>query len=141
LILCYFYFGARRGYKLKHIAILIGLFLVANLLSASRLKGYTVFDFVFLYMKLGLINLQLVMDKSYDYTFGFQTFFHFTTYLFPGGLNAIGLEFQEYDWYWNPALYFVSYGYLDFGYFVIFVYFLLGLFCAYLDIGIKRNNS
>ncbi|WP_157315202.1 hypothetical protein [Pseudomonas lundensis] len=141
LMLCYFDYGARKGFTFKQVSVLFFLLVIANILSMSRMQGYSVFDFVFMYMKLGLINLQLLLQVDYDYTFGFQTIFHFLTYVWPGVNDSLGIEFQDYKWFWNPALYFASYGYLDFGYFVLLLYAFLGALSAFFDTGVKRNNS
>lgn len=140
IILTYSYLLGVRGVKARSIIFLSLIFVLANFLSGIRLTGYTLLDFLFLYMKLGLINLQLVIDGDYELTYGFQTFFHFVTYFDRNIFDFLGLEFQDYEWYWNPALYFTSYGFLDFGYAVIFIYFILGFFCSWLDRTIAYGN-
>ena len=99
-MLCYFDYGARKGFTFKQVSVLFFLLVIANILSMSRMQGYSVFDFVFMYMKLGLINLQLLLQVDYDYTFGFQTIFHFLTYVWPGVNDSLGIEFQDYKWFW-----------------------------------------
>lgn len=141
ITLTFFYFVGVRGLKVSSILITGLVILLANFISGVRMSGYTLLDFLLLYMKLGLINLQLVINGNHDLTYGFQTFFHFITYFDQTIFNFFELEFQKYEWIWNPALYFVSYGFLDFGYAVIFIYFLLGVFSSKLDRSITTGKA
>lgn len=139
LIISYGLQEGLKGIRFRSLFIIVVLFFLANFISSFRLLGYTIFDFVFLYMKLGLINLQLNIDNSFDFTFGFETLLHPLKYITPGVVSLIGVETPAYSWFWNNALYFVSYGYLDFGFFVILAYFIVGVVSSFLDYGVKRN--
>lgn len=141
IILSFLFKTSRNGISARFIFFIVLSFSLANFLSQSRLKGYTIIDFVLLYMKLGLVNLQLNINHLFHFSFGFETFLHPLVYIMPSFVSFLGFSTPSYEWTWNPALYFVSYAYLDFGYLTFMVYILIGCFAAYLDVMIYSANS
>ncbi|BDA67058.1 hypothetical protein CAL7716_012240 [Calothrix sp. PCC 7716] len=112
--------------------ILLAL-LLAGFISSSRLEGGGITEFIFLYYKLGLTNLQLVIDTADGYTYGFSSIFSPLKFIFSFLNFTIDLPSPNYDWQWNPAQYLIGALYLDFGPFYIFVLFIIGKLCRLID--------
>ena len=106
-----------REIKVKVISFLVCLIVlfIGNYISSKRLEGYGLVDFAFLYFKLGLTNLALLIsDPNLQIRYGLETYFHFLSFPFPFLYEIFGLSNASYDWVWNPALFFTAYAYLDY---------------------------
>ncbi|MGL5964735.1 MAG: O-antigen polymerase [Fusobacteriaceae bacterium] len=131
-------FNQRKVNK-KGYLVLVVILIIVEILSRYRLKGYGIFKFLILYLKLGIANLGLIINEGIlSYTYGFSTFLNplqFITRYF-GISNFVNLP--NYKWVWNPAGFLTSYLYLDFGIGALIVYYFLGFFLKIYEI--KKNN-
>lgn len=94
-------------------------------ITSNRMSDSGTFGFLITYFKLSLVNYQLVIDHYDNWTFGWNTFLMPMYYIlkFFGINKDIPVPDQ---WVWNPAQYFNSSFYMDFGIFSIPCFFLLG---------------
>lgn len=127
-LLAYLFFMYKfKIYKnIRTIALFFIIFFIMDYLSKSRLEGYGIVDFLYLYFYLGLANLQLVFLTYTEYSYGFNSFLSplvFVARFF--GIDDFG-RFFDYDWIWNPAQYGIGYLFLDFGYFYFLALFFIG---------------
>lgn len=109
-----------------------GLFLMLDFLSGSRLKGFGVADFVFLYSKLGIYNFQKVLETLGCNSFGFSLVLSPANFVLS---TLVGTDFEckNYEWIWNPAQNLFSYLYVDFGLFFLCFLAGFGFFLAYIQ--------
>lgn len=128
--------------SLRNVILFLFVFLFANFISSSRLSDYSIFDFIILYSKLGIVNFQNIMNQlSFDnYTFGFSTFFAPLSFILNSFGYSVVSDFQ-FIYEWNPANYFNSYLFIDFGYFSIFIYFIIGLLLSLFEKQFEKNSS
>ena len=111
-----------------------------NYISARRLVGYNIFDFVILYTKLGLVNFELMIKTVDNFTFGLSTFFAPFNFIFKFFGHSININ-SNFDFIWNPAQYMNSYLYQDFGFFSLLVYFFIGWFVKNIDYWTTHKNK
>lgn len=118
----------------------IGLLFI-NFITAIRMSNSNgVLGLLTTYSKLSLANFEIVLDRQTEFGYiGTNTF------LFP--LVFIGKFFgikipttNVIDYIWNPAQYFNSDLFLDFGYFSILMYFFIGIILRVIE-SKKRNNK
>ncbi|KQN34085.1 hypothetical protein ASE92_15790 [Pedobacter sp. Leaf41] len=125
--------------SIKFLLIIGGIVILGGFITASRMSDSGFFDFLIVYFKLSLVNYQLVLNDQNDYAYGFQTF------LSPLGFIAkffgVGISSTEpKNWVWNPAQYFNSYLYMDFGFFSFLFYPFFGYFIRCVEI-LKKNGN
>jgi hypothetical protein len=116
------------------------IFLLANYLSIKRLENLGIIDFIFLYIKLGLVNFQLMLDTCYQHNYGFSTILAPLYFIF----KFIGLPLPDFfdihaTWEWNPAQYFASYAFQDFGYYYFVLFYFVGILLCQIDNQVKKN--
>jgi hypothetical protein len=46
----------------------------------------------------------------------------------------------SYAWEWNPAQYFASYAFQDFGYFYFILFYVVGMLLCQVDFNVKKQN-
>ena len=142
VILANIFFGLKEGYlkKMRFWFFLICSFLLADYLSSKRWEDFGIIDFVLLYFKLGLVNLQLMIESVNEYTYGFSTILGPLLFVLKF-LNLSPPNFEySYEWEWNPAQYFTSYAFEDFGYFYFLLFYLVGVLLHPLDVKIQQKN-
>lgn len=125
-------FGLKRtNAKLLFLAFLI--ISLADYISRLRLAEFGIFDFLVLYAKLGLQNLELLIDSRTTPSMGFETFLHPLHQILKFfGISAVSLN-SNYSWIWNPAQYFFGYLYLDFSYIFLPITFFIGCLLGYIE--------
>lgn len=132
LVFFYQYFLVKK----INIRYLIYIFLIFTLLSfvtASRMKGTGVFDFLITYFKLSISNFELVIENQQTQSYGFNTFLLPLWYI----MKFFGIDYTVPEpevWVWNPAQYFASYLYIDFGTFSFIIFFIIGFFVRKIQI-------
>lgn len=103
-------------------------------------QGDSITEFISLYSKLGLTNFQLTIDSDSPLTFNFAN-----TFLNPLNIILGFISFPSLKTYvitifeWNPAQYFMSYLYQDFGYLSLYFYLFFGTVCKVIEI--KKNQG
>lgn len=142
VLLANIFIGVKKGY-IKNIRFLIFLalsFLLAHYLSTKRLENYGIIDFILLYVKLGLVNFQLMIDTCTQYTYGFSTILGPLFFIFKF-FHLSSPDFAyEYDWIWNPAQYFSSYAFQDFGYFYFVLFYIVGILLCQIDLKVQKQS-
>lgn len=125
----------------KYIATIALVVAVGGFLSRNRLEGYGLFDFLILYTKSGIVNLQLMISTLTGNTYGFSTILGPVNFV----LSALKLStvtfFSSFAWEWNPAQYIVSYAYQDFGNFYFLFFFVLGYLAKKVDVFVHQKNN
>lgn len=145
VLLANVFLGFKKGY-LKNIRywVLIALFvLLADYLSTKRLEGFGIFDTTLLYLKLGLVNFQLMIQTCSGYTYGFSTILAPLYFIFKFFHLPMPHFFtkSQYVWEWNPAQYFSSYAFQDFGYFYFVLFYFIGIILFVIDLtALKQKN-
>jgi len=119
------------------ISIFVFLFFLGNNISSLRLNGFTLLDFIILYSKSALVNFELMIRTNSTLTYGFSTFLHPISYFFQGLRISVLVPSSTYDWIWNPAQYFYSNLYQDFGMGSFLVIFTLGYISRFIE---KKSN-
>lgn len=126
MVLVFFYQNFLiKKVKLKYVIYILGTFLLLSFITASRMKDVGVMDFLITYFKLSIANFELVIENQKQNSYGFNTFLMPIWYI----MKFFGIDYKipepEY-WVWNPAQYFASYLYIDFGLFSFFTFFIIG---------------
>jgi hypothetical protein len=110
---------------------------LGNNISSLRLNGFTLLDFIILYSKSALVNFELMIRTNSTLTYCFSTFLHPISYFFQGLRISVQFPSSTYDWIWNPAQYFYSNLYQDFGMGSFLVIFTLGYISRFIE---KKSN-
>lgn len=144
VVLANIFLGFKRGYmkNIRFWILIIFAFFLADYLSLKRLESLGIIDFISLYLKLGLVNFQLMIETVSEYTYGFSTIFSPAYYIFTF-FNFPIPDFLEihFVWEWNHAQYFSSYAFRDFGYFYFILFYLVGMILFYIDLKtLKQKN-
>lgn len=128
-----------RKFKIKSMILIVAIIVVLSIVTSSRMSNSSIFDFLIVYFKLSIVNYQLMIEHYNAWTFGFNTFLTpFTTIMRFFGFNK---ELPNIDyWVWNPAQYFNSYLYMDFGLLSMIIYFFLGFFIRRLQYGALNSQ-
>ena len=116
------------------------LFLVLSFITASRMGETSVFQFLVIYFKLSLVNYQQVIEYFDNWTYGWSTFLVPLWYI----LKFFGLNREVVVptyWVWNPAQYFNSYFYMDFGVYSILLFYFLGVIVRMLQTGVSKSKK
>lgn len=111
--------------KLKYIIYVGAFFILLSFITASRMKDSGVLDFLVTYFKLSIANYELVIERQSEFSYGFNTFlspFWYIMKFFSFDYKVPEPEF----WIWNPAQYFASYLYIDFGIYSLLIFLILG---------------
>lgn len=125
-----------KKFNYKLLLILPILYIILEFTTKSRMVDSSVSDFVATYSKLSLINFNMVIESYDDWTYGWNTFLSPLIFI----CKFFGIEKNvstPTSWLWNPAQYFNSYLYIDFGIFSFFIQFLLGYFFRKLQIKVN----
>jgi hypothetical protein len=142
VILANIFLGFKKGYmkKIRYWILIIFAFFLADYLSAKRLEAFGIIDFTFLYLKMGLVNFQLMMETVSGYTYGFSTFLAPLPFILKFfHLPSPDLE-TYFQWDWNVTQYFSSYAFQDFGYFSFLLFYAIGvLLCVLSNRAVKQN--
>ena len=127
--------------NIKFFLYLIIIFFIADFLSSKRLEGFGIIDFTLLYLKLGLVNFQLMIDTCSGYTYGFSTIFSPLTFIFKFFSLPLPHFESSFQWEWTHFQYFTSYAFQDFGYFYFVLFYLIGFILYFIDFNtLKRKN-
>ena len=99
-----------------------------------------IIDFTLFYFKMGLVNFQLMIETCSQHTYGFSTILAPLYFIFKF-LNFPLPDFFEihYAWEWNPAQYFSSYAFQDFGYFYFVLFYIIGILLCQIDYQVEKN--
>lgn len=138
-VVIFFTFLKSNKSKLKLLFyIVIGVFFLGFVTSIRQ--GDSITGFLSLYSKLGLTNLQLTMDSSSPITYNGANTFLNPLNIILGFINLPSMQsYTIISYEWNPAQYFISYLFQDFGYLSLYCYLLLGSFCKIIEI--KKNQG
>ncbi len=127
--------------KIKYFIGFAIIFFLADFISSKRVEGLGYVEVVLLYLKSALVNFQLMIDTCTGHTYGFSTI------LSP--LNLISKFFHlpipdfssdiYFAWEWNPAQYFMSSAFMDFGYFYFVPLYIVGALLFVLDIKVLKQ--
>lgn len=119
--------------------LLIPIFIVVlGIVTSTRMSNSSFFDFLATYSKLSLINFDLVVKNETDWSLGWNTFLSPLLFI----LKFFGYEKiipEPKVWVWNPAQYFNSSLFMDFGLFSFFVQFLIGYIIRRIQILANRG--
>src|SRR5690606_34228239 len=108
--------------------------------TALRMDDSSLLEFLIIYFKLSIVNYDFIIANQNDFAFGFQTFLSPLTFVF----KFFGFEYiptEPNKWVWNPAQYFFSYLYMDFGYFSLMLYPLIGFLLKYIEFKKSIGNK
>lgn len=129
----------KKKINIKFLIIIISVFLLGVFVTASRMSGSGILDFLIIYCKLSIVNFQMVIQNQSNFSYGFQTFLAPLTFI----ADYFGIKLniaQTSIWIYNPAQYLNSYLYIDFGYFSFILYPLIGYFINYVEVNKRRNS-
>lgn len=139
LVFLYHFFYNTGLNKIIKIIVVVALFLFASVVTALRMDDISLAEFLGSYFNLGVINLQVVMDKQ-------QEFNYLLTETFLSPLSFICRFFDipfhsemACDYVWNPAQSFWGFYFVDLNYLGLFFLPILGRVIKYLEIN-KMNN-
>ena len=139
LVFLYHFFYNTGLNKIIKIIVVVALFLFASVVTALRMDDISLAEFLGSYFNLGVINLQVVMDKQ-------QEFNYLLTETFLSPLSFICRFFDipfhsemACDYVWNPAQSFWGFYFVDLNYLGLFFLPVLGRVIKYLEIN-KMNN-
>jgi hypothetical protein len=136
------FLGFKKGSmkNVRYWVFIVMIFLLAHYLSIKRLESFGIIDFILLYFKMGLVNFQLMLDTCYQHTYGFSTILGPFYFVFKF-LNLSLPDFLEinFAWEWNPAQYFTSYAFQDFGYFYFVLFYIVGILLCKIDNQVEKN--
>lgn len=139
LVFSYHYFYNTFLSKTIKITIVVGILLFVSIITALRMDDISLSDFLGSYFNLGVINLQIVIDKQHDFNYLLtQTFFAPFTFIF----RFLKIPFHSVmacDYIWNPAQNFWGYYFVDMHYIGLVLLPILGRIIKYLEIN-KMNN-
>ncbi|KIE17006.1 hypothetical protein DS62_07350 [Smithella sp. SC_K08D17] len=136
------FLGFKKGYmkNIRYWILIVFFFFLADYLSTKRLEEIGIINFTLIYFKLGLVNFQLMLDTCYQHNYGFSTILAPLYFIFKF-LNFPLPDFFEIHtaWEWNPAQYFTSYAFQDFGYFYFILFYIVGILLCLIDNQVKKN--
>ncbi len=132
----------KKGYinKIRYWIFIALALLLANYLSIKRLENVGIIDFTLLYFKSGLVNFQLMIDTCDQYTYGFSTILAPLYFIFRFFHLSLPDFQSNYEWEWNPAQYFSSYAFQDFGYFYFIAFYFVGMLLYIIDDNTRKRN-
>ncbi|WP_333004767.1 oligosaccharide repeat unit polymerase [Vibrio coralliilyticus] len=130
-LLSYYKVSFKDFFKLKCVLAIVFFILVLNVVSSSRLADKNIFDFLFLYGRSGLENLEL-LTQSHIYTYGSQTLFTSTLFVVDR-LFDLSLDSTLVPYVWNPAQSIYGHAYLDFGLFGVVFFFFFGFVSRFIE--------
>lgn len=142
VLLANIFMVVQKGYfkKLRYWLLFAFILFLANYLSQKRLANFGIMDFVVLYLKSGLINFQLMIDTCTQYSYGFSTILSPLSFVLKFFHLSAPETILDYQWVWNPAQFFSSYAFNDFGYFYFVLFYLSGLFLCILNNSALKKN-
>ena len=129
----------KKKLNVKFLIIVFCVLSLGSFITSSRMSDSSFFDFLIVYCKLSLVNFQMVIDNQSDFSFGFQTFFAPLSFIAKFFGLDIGVPVPNV-WIWNPAQYFNSYLFMDFGYFSFLIYPVMGYFINLVEINKRRGS-
>ena len=125
--------------KLKYIIYVGAFFILLSFITANRMKDSGVLDFLVTYFKLSIANYELVIERQSEFSYGFNTFlspFWYFIKFFSFDYKVPEPEF----WIWNPAQYFASYLYIDFGIYSLLIFLILGFIVRRIQVKTLMGN-
>jgi hypothetical protein len=143
VLLANIFLGFKKGYmkNIRYWILIVLVFFLADYLSAKRLEELGIIDFILVYFKLGLVNFQLMIETCSGHTYGFSTILAPLYFIFRF-FNVPLPDFESYyEWEWNPAQYFSSYAFQDFGYFYFILFYFIGIILYIMDIKSLRQEN
>lgn len=130
----------KKKINVKFLFVVGSILGLGGFITASRMSDSGMLDFLVVYCKLSLVNFQMVIDSQADFSYGFQTFL--SPLSFVAKFFGIGISIPEPSvWVWNPAQYFNSYLFMDFGYLSFLLYPFIGYFMNYVEIKKRRGSA
>jgi hypothetical protein len=130
-----------KKFGISRLTILFIFIFIAEYISLKRLDGYGILDFIIYYLKMSLVNFQILLETlTSPHTLGFSTFLSPLTFIF----KSLGANFTidiNFEWVNNPAQFFTSYSYLDFGFLYFVPFLILGYFFKYLDNAVLNQGK
>jgi len=130
----------KKKLSLKVVFVVGCILGLGGFITASRMSDSGILDFLVVYCKLSLVNFQMVIDNQADFSYGFQTFLSPLSFI--AKFFGIGVNIPEpLVWVWNPAQYFNSYLFMDFGYLSFLLYPFIGYFVNYVEIKRKKGSA
>lgn len=128
----------KKKLNIKFVFIIGAVIFLGIFVTASRMADSGFFDFLILYFKLSLVNFQMVIDNQIDFSYGLQTLF--SPFYFIGKFFGVNVAIAAPNAYvWNPAQYFNSYLFMDFGYFSFLLYPFIGYYINYVELKKKQG--
>jgi oligosaccharide repeat unit polymerase len=139
LVVLFFYILKSSISKFKIVLYSVFGVLFLSFITSIR-QGESIIYFLSLYSKLGITNLQMILDSNASPTYnGANTFLLPLNTVF-SFLNIPALkEYAITSYQWNSAQYFNAYLFQDFGYLSLFFYPFFALICKIIEI--KKNNG
>lgn len=139
LVFLYHFFYNNYLSKIVKIIIVFVLILFASVVTALRMDDISLTEFLGSYFNLGVINLQVVMDKQQEFNYVLtQTFLAPLSYI----CRFFNVPFHSEmacDYVWNPAQSFWGFYFVDLHYLGLIFLPVLGRIIKYLEIN-KMNN-
>ena len=140
MILVFFYKNfLEKKVKIQYIVYIMLIIFLLGFITASRMGGSGIVEFLVTYFKLSIVNYELIIDTHQDFTYGFNSFLMPFWYI----LKFFGIDYEipsPEHWIWNPAQYFASYLYMDFGVFSMLVFLLIGVVVRKIQLKTSYGN-
>lgn len=138
-VLLYLFLVIPKGIKLYLLGVLLVLFWMLYFVTAAKMNGTSLIDFMILYANLGMSNFELLIEHFNQWSYGLNSFL-FPTY-FIAKTFGISLSVSEAPVsLWAGPQYFWGYLYMDFGNFSFIVCFLLGVILSYYQSKINKKD-
>ena len=122
-----------RKLTFRSALLIVSAYFIASYISGLRLRNYGLADFLFLYGKLGMVNLGISLGHRLEPSYGLQTIFH--PLVFVIRYLGVNLNAGQYikNWAWNPAQNLFGFSYIDFGYLSVIFLFIVGAIIGWIE--------
>ncbi len=141
LVVLFFYVLKNKISIIKVLSYSVLGILFLSFITSIR-QGEGIIYFLSLYSKLGITNLQIIIDSSSQPTYNGSNTFLNPLNIILGVLHLPTLKsYLITNFEWNPAQYFISYLYQDFGYLSLFFCFFGGIICKIIEVKKQQGNT
>lgn len=141
LVLTYNFFFNNSIPKMLKIAAISGLIFIVSILTLLRMHDIGLLGFLAAYFNLGVINLQVLIEKQVNFNYDFSQTFLGPLYFICKKCSISYHSYGPVDYVWNPAQSFWGFWYIDFKYIGFPVLYLLGRYIKKIEIYSKFKVS
>lgn len=140
LVFLYHFFYNKSFSKIIKITLLLFLFSFTNVLTSLRMDDISLSEFLGSYFNLGVINLQIVMDKQQEFNYVLTQTFLCPLSFICRFFNIPFYSVTACDYVWNHAQSFWGFYFVDLHYLGLIILPILGRIIKYIEIN-KMHDS